>query len=94
MYAIRWLHDLVIIKALLVRGPDVNLKDADGMTPLMMATLTSGPSVPVVKLLLSAGADAKAQNNEGDTALTLLYKSVKDRKERNEISRLLKQAKP
>jgi|SRR5882672_3273129 len=93
MYAVE-LKDLIMIKALLARGADVNLKNALGMTPLMTATVSSTPSVPVVRLLLSAGADTKARNNEGETALALLGKYAKDKTQRNEIARFLKRASP
>jgi len=88
MYAVEK-HDPVMIKVLLARGADVNLKNALGMTALMTETMSSTPSVQVVRLLLSAGADAKARNNQGETALVLLGKYAKDRTKRNEIARLL-----
>jgi ankyrin repeat protein len=91
MYAVE-LKNLVMIEALLARGADVNLKNALGVTALMTETMSSAPSPRTVRLLLSAGADSKARNNEGDTALTLLGKHAKGKSERTEIARLLKHA--
>jgi ankyrin repeat protein len=93
MYAVE-LKNVAMIKALLAKGANVNLKNALGTTALMTAAMASAPSVPVVKLLLNAGANAAAQNNEGDTASALLQKYARDRNQRNQVARLLKQAGP
>jgi ankyrin repeat protein len=93
MYAVER-HDPIMIKALLARGADVNLKNALGMTALMTETVSSTPSVQIVRLLLNAGADPKARNNQGETPLTLLGKYAKGKTERNEIARLLKHSRP
>jgi ankyrin repeat protein len=87
-------HDRVFIQALLARGAKVNLKNPLGMTALMTETISSAPSAEVVKLLLGAGADARARNNQGETALTLLNKHATARAEKKTIARLLKQAGP
>ena len=89
MYAVEK-NDVVLIKALLARGADTNLKNELGVTALMTATLSSGPSIEVVKLLLAAGADAHARSKNGETALSLLYAYSKDRTTRDQIERLLK----
>ena len=47
-------------------GADVNMKDAEGQTPLMLA-VNSNPSV--VRLLLERGADVHAKTERGFTAL-------------------------
>jgi ankyrin repeat protein len=97
MYAVER-HDVVLVKALLARGANVNLKSGIGTTPLMTATVSCVPSVEVVKLLVAAGADADARSNDGETALSLLDTCSKlmsttsratDRTTRNEIARLL-----
>jgi uncharacterized protein len=53
--------------AILNSGIDVNLKDKDGTTPLMWATVEGWPEV--VKALLSKGAKIDVQDNRGWTAL-------------------------
>lgn len=55
------------VKAHLVAGTDVNVADANGITPLIAAA-TSGQR-DVVQLLLSAGADINAHGPEERTAL-------------------------
>ena len=89
MYAIER-KDIVLVKALLARGADVNLKSEIGITPLMTATVSSEPRIEVVKLLLAAGADANARSKDGETALSLLDKYSKDETARDQIARLLK----
>ncbi|MEO7969106.1 MAG: ankyrin repeat domain-containing protein [Opitutus sp.] len=53
----------------LVRDTDINAPQADGMTALHWAVYHD--DVDTTKLLLSAGANAKAQNRYGVTALSL-----------------------
>jgi len=89
MYAVER-KDLVLVKALLARHADVNLKNEIGITPLMTATVSSSPNIKVVELLLSAGADANARSKDGETALSLLDKYSKDKTARDQIGRLLK----
>lgn len=89
MYAVEK-NDVVLVKALLARNADVNLKSETGITPLMTATISSEPSVEVVKLLLAAGADANARSKDGETALSLLDKYSRDETARGQIARLLK----
>jgi Ankyrin repeats (many copies) len=52
------------VQLLLQRGADANTRDFNGCTPLMLAR-----SLPVVKLLLAAGADATAAFSIGMTVL-------------------------
>jgi len=74
-----------IVKILLKRGADVNLKSKEGNAPLMAAAFNHHESV--VKILLEAGAEVNAQNQADDTALSLA------REERQEgIIQLLLQA--
>jgi ankyrin repeat protein len=47
----------------------LNARDSKGMTPLMHAA--QGGHMDVVKLLLEKGADDKARNRRGETALQL-----------------------
>jgi ankyrin repeat protein len=59
-------NDLAQLKSLISAG-EVNAKDRRGATPLMYAA--SVGSVDAVKMLLAAGADAKAKNSFDATAL-------------------------
>jgi len=83
-------YDPILVKALIARGADVNLKNERGTTPLMTAVMSRGATVENVKLLLSAGADASARDNEGKTALEFVDIYVKEKTERAELSRLLR----
>jgi len=58
-----------VVRLLLSKGAPVNArkKDYDGNTVLMEAA--SGGSVETVEMLLTAGADIKATNDRGETAL-------------------------
>jgi ankyrin repeat protein len=58
-----------IAKALIKRGADVNARDKNGMTALMVAA--SHNNAPMVGLLLQSGADATAKNARGQTALDI-----------------------
>jgi ankyrin repeat protein len=58
-----------IAEALIKRGADVNAKDKDGMTTLMVAA--SHNNAPMVGLLLQSGSDAAAKNNRNETALDI-----------------------
>ena len=48
---------------------DLNLPDADGMTPLQHAVMRN--HVPTVKMLLERGADIEKKNKEGYSPLAL-----------------------
>ena len=56
---------------LLERGANINARNADGVTTLMLLAQHSENS-DVLKEALDAGADATAQDNEGRTALDYL----------------------
>jgi hypothetical protein len=58
---------LVRLRALISAGADMNVKDVEGWTPLMVAALKG--HAKIVVLLLSHGAHIDAKNNSGWTAL-------------------------
>jgi HEAT repeat protein len=60
-----------MVAAALDKGVDVNTRDENGSTPLILACMNA--QVGVVKLLLERGADVKAKNNDGYTALSATY---------------------
>jgi len=60
--------DLERVKALLAGGADVDARDAEGASALMLAA--SGGHVAVVRALLGAGADVHATDARGWQALT------------------------
>jgi ankyrin repeat protein len=57
------------VQELLERGVNVNMRGADGNTPIMEATY--GGHLDVIKLLLDHGADLSAKKRDGATAPTL-----------------------
>jgi ankyrin repeat protein len=61
-----WLGYEDVTAALIAHGADVNAKDEDGLTPLM-----TNNSAKAAQLLLEAGADPYARNDEGQTALDI-----------------------
>jgi ankyrin repeat protein len=63
------------IKLLIEKGVDVNVKDDEGTTPLMIASKNSPESVT---LLIEAGAEVNAKNDQGWTPLMYAAASVSD----------------
>jgi ankyrin repeat protein len=59
--------DLKAVRAQLDAGVEVNVRDADGNTPLLLAAVYAGPEC--VELLLKKGADVNAVNKRGVTPL-------------------------
>jgi ankyrin repeat protein len=68
-YAIERKDDPVMTEALVKRGANVNIRDSEGETPLLMAVRYS--SAAVVTALINAGADVNAKNKKGQTVLTI-----------------------
>jgi ankyrin repeat protein len=68
---------LEISRALVATGADVNARQHGGWTPLHAAALHG--NVPLVRLLLEAGATPDAKNDTGQTAAALA--KTKDHKE-------------
>lgn len=86
-------NDVAMVRELVSRGADVNLKNVRGMTALMIASGSSAPEV--VKFLLDAGADVNLRDDDGKTALNIAEDSEKFygvTEEREEIIRMLKQS--
>lgn len=67
--------DAAKVTALLAKGANVNSRDDDRDTALMIAAL-SARDIKTVKALLAGGADVNAKNNENDTAL--IYAAADD----------------
>jgi len=59
--------DAQAVRTLIDNGADVNSRDSEGNTPLIMASFYASPKC--VALLLEKGADANAANQAGITAL-------------------------
>ena len=55
------------VTGLIDLGANINYRDADGMTPLMYASMR--PGVASVQMLIKAGANPRAMDSEGFTAL-------------------------
>ena len=60
-------HSTECLQLLIREGANVNLKAADGRTPIMMASIHG--RVSRTKILISAGADLEATDKYGRTAL-------------------------
>ena len=74
-----------VVKLLLAKGADINVKNSNGETALMAAS--SRGNADVVKLLLDKGADINVKNSKGKTALAI----AKD-KGKTEIVAMLEKA--
>ena len=76
------------VRQLIQDGADVNAKNKDGWTPLMIA-VGNNPNPEVLKALLEAGADAKTKNNKDKTALD--YARENEKLKDTEALRLLEE---
>jgi ankyrin repeat protein len=64
-----------LVKALIAAGANVNVKEARGMTPLMLSVAADHGDLNVTRALLAAGADPNAKSLAGETALNWAQKS-------------------
>lgn len=62
-----------MVESLLKHGIDVNVRNSDGMTPLMAAASTG--NFDIVRMLLAKGADTYAMNNTGESAWDIATRS-------------------
>jgi ankyrin repeat protein len=64
--------NLPLVRLLMARGANVNLRDPEGLTPLMIAaSATDRGSEAIVRALIAAGADPRATLPDGTTARKL-----------------------
>ncbi|MBN1648787.1 MAG: ankyrin repeat domain-containing protein [Spirochaetales bacterium] len=74
------------IEFVLGYGPDVNVQDNDGNTPLLYLLVYTQAHPELIELLLIHGADISIKNNRGETALQL----ARDRQLNDVVDLLLK----
>src|ERR1700730_3455665 len=67
-------NDLAVLDTLVKEGAGVNVRDAEGATPLMYAAAVG--SIDAMNRLLAAGADVNARNALGSSALTWATKDL------------------
>ena len=65
-------NDPAAIRQLLQQGADVEARDADGLTPLMLACMNLQEQN--IRLLVRAGADPDATNQAGTSARQMLHR--------------------
>lgn len=58
-----------LIASALRQGADINCRDDNGLTALMVAASGPGPDLAAVRTLLRHGADVNARDDQGTTAL-------------------------
>ena len=61
--------DLEVVAALLQAGADPNLKNGDGLTPLLCLAYSNNSAPEISKVLIEAGADINAADRGGETLL-------------------------
>ncbi len=60
-----------ICEEIINNGADVNSKNIERITPLMMACNSDNPDLNIINILIKAKADINVQNNDGRTCLML-----------------------
>lgn len=81
-----------IIKALLDSGADPNLKNSDGLTPLLSITNGLNEADEIMDLLLAAGADINAVDRDGSTLLSIMIAKTSygvKNKDNNDLRRII-----
>ena len=58
-----------IIRLLIENGADVNAKDGDGRTLLMIAAYNDDKNIDIIRLFLDMGLDINAKDKDGETPL-------------------------
>jgi hypothetical protein len=72
------IYNLEMLRILIEKGGDVNIRDIKGQTPLFNVRDTNEPDdQKIIDLLLSSGADPMARDNNGDTVLGYKAKNAK-----------------
>ncbi len=59
-----------MVELLVRRGADINVRSNDGRTPLLVQ-VAEAEGIEAMKALLRLGADAKATDNQGQSALDI-----------------------
>lgn len=84
-------YDTDIVNLCLQKGADINARNGDGRTPLMIAVWKDNPSL--VRFILSKQPDLFAKDNSGETAYDLI-KRVNNADTRRNITVIMLQALP
>lgn len=84
-------YDSDIMNLCLQKGADINTRNADGRTPLMIAVWKDNPSL--VRFILSKQPDLFLKDNSGETAYDLI-KRVNNAETRRTITVIMLQALP
>lgn len=72
LYLAATTDSLEVLKTLLKRSADVDLKTSEGRTALHRACLNSDTNEESIKILVSAGADICIEDHDGDTPFPLI----------------------
>jgi len=84
-------HDVGAVKNHISQNADLNVKDADGHTPLMRAVICANPEI--TRLLIDARAPLHERDNNGRTALDIAKQHWDDCKlKRREVRKILEKA--
>jgi hypothetical protein len=81
-----------VIQMFLEKGADINVRSKAGRTPLMYAVVNENRGAALA--LLAAGADRSVQDNDGNTALHLFCRHVRDSSMLEVLEKLVEGADP